>query len=52
MNGEVDSLVDVKESKVLGVIWNAPKDVLEFRAKLNFSPKQGKKKNGTRHSEE
>ena len=27
-------------SKVLGVVWNSKFDVLEFKAKLNFSPKR------------
>ena len=28
------------DDKVLGVVWNVSGDLLEFRAKLNFSPKQ------------
>ena len=30
------------QSKVLGIVWNAFNDVLEFRAKLNFSPRHRK----------
>jgi hypothetical protein len=30
------------KSKVLGIVWNAANDMLEFRAKLNFSPKHRK----------